>query len=495
MSPSSPAVPDRDPARSTDQAVDADHNLGLWPLVGLIIGSMIGAGIFHLPAQMAGTAAPGPNLIGWGIFGTGMLVLALVFQNLGRRAPTVDGGVYGFAKDGFGDYVGFTSAWGYWFSTWTGSVGYLVLLFSTLGRYLSPFKDGQTWQAILGASVVLWLVHGLILAGIRQATFINAVVSACKVIPLVVFLVLGVIAWRRDVFTADVWGHGVQVEGAGLGSVGAQVNGMMLLAVWYFLGIEGASVYAARARDRADAARATMIGFLTVLTLLVGVNVLSYGIVRQAELAGYPEPSLAGVLRDAVGPWGEHFITVAIVISLVGAYMSWMLLSSEILMYPAHDGVLPRVFGKENSHGVPVTGLWLTSLCMQAMLLMGNTYTKLTLLAGAMVLLPYFWTAAYQVLIAVRDHRGDSAGTRAREILLGVLAVLFAVYLIYFAAGLPYLLVACIAFFLGTILYVWARRERGLALFSRAEWVVFAVVTVAAVVGAWQLAHGQIAVS
>lgn len=489
---SSPSTPPGAPEEA--HPADADHNLGLWPLVGLIIGSMIGAGIYHLPAQMAGTAAPGPNLVGWAIFGTGMLVLALVFQNLGRRAPTVDGGVYGFARHGFGDYIGFTSAWGYWFSTWTGSVGYLVLLFSTLGRYLSPFEGGQTWPAIIGASVVLWCVHGLILAGIRQATIINAMVSVAKVVPLVLFLVLGVIAWDRGVFTADVWGHGVSIEGEQLGSVREQVTGMMLLAVWYFLGIEGASVYAARARDRADAAKATMIGFLAVLTLLVGVNVLSYGIVRQAELAGYPEPSLAGVLRDAVGPWGEHFVAAAIVISLVGAYMSWMLLSSEILLYPAHDGVLPRVFGKENAHGVPVTGLWLTSTCMQVMLLMGNTYTKLTLLAGAMVLLPYFWTAAYQTLIAVRDHKGDPRRTHVLEILLGVVAMAFAVFLLY-AAGFAYLLVAAIAFLLGTVLYAWARRERGLPIFSRAEQVVFAVVTVAAVVGVWQLAAGNIAVT
>lgn len=473
---------------------DADHNLGLWPLVGLIIGSMIGAGIFHLPAQMAGTAAPGPNLIGWAVFGSGMLVLALIFQNLGRRAPTVDGGVYGFAKDGFGNYIGFTSAWGYWLSTWTGSVGYLVLLFSTLGRYLSPFGEGDTWPAILGASIVLWCVHGLILAGIRQATSINMLVSAAKVVPLVTFLVLGVIAWDRGVFTADVWGRGVQIDGADLGSVPTQVKGMMLLAVWYFLGIEGASVYAARARDRKDAAKATMIGFMTVLTLLVGVNVLSYGIVRQAELAGYPEPSLGGVLRDAVGPWGEHFISGAIIISLVGAYMSWMLLSSEILMYPARDGILPTVFAKESSHGVPVTGLWLTSCCMQVMLLMGNTYTMLTLLAGAMVLLPYFWTAAYQLLIAVRDHRDDPRRTHAAEVVLGLLGVIFAIFLLY-AGGFAYLLVAAAAFMLGTILYVWARRERGLRVFDGRDWAVFAVVVVAGIIGIWGLASGSIAVS
>lgn len=479
------------------------RNLGLWPLIGLIIGSMIGAGIFHLPAQIAQTAASGPMLVGWAVFGAGMIFLSWVFQNLGRVAPNVDGGVYGYARDGFGNYLGFATAWGYWLSTWTGSTGYLVLLFASLGRYFPDiFGGGNTGWAILGASLVLWTVHALILSGIKQATIVNAFVSAAKVIPLLVFLVLGVTAWRSGVFTADFWGRLTQVDaGDGatpLGSPAHQVMGMMLLLVWYFLGIESVSIYAARARHRRDAARATTIGFGVVLALLVGVNVLSFAITEHATLAGYEDPSLAGVLRDAVGPWGAHLVIAGVVISLVGAYTSWMLLSSEILMYPGKDGNLPTWFGRENRRGVPVAGLWLTSICMQVMLIWtlfnDATYTQLTVLAGAMVLLPYLWSALYQVLIAARRRHAyaEHPEHRTRDLAMGIVASVFALFLVY-AGGLDYVLVAALAIALGTILYVIARRQRGLPAFVGREWILLGAVIIGAIAGAVMLATGAIA--
>ena len=133
--------------------------LALPALTALVVGSMIGSGIFALPSQMAGSAAPGPLLIGWLITGAGMLMLAFVFQGLAQRRPDVDGGVYGYARAGFGEYVGFTSAWGYWISAWVGNVAYLVLLMSTLGYWFDGFEGGTTTVAIVGASALLWLVH------------------------------------------------------------------------------------------------------------------------------------------------------------------------------------------------------------------------------------------------------------------------------------------------------------------------------------------------
>ena len=129
---------------------------------------MIGSGIFALPSQMAGSAAPGPLLIGWVITGVGMLMLAFVFQTLATRKPDVDGGVYGYARAGFGNYIGFTSAFGYWVSAWVGNVAYLVLLFSTLGYFFGVFEGGATVPAIIGASVVLWIVHALTLRGVQD---------------------------------------------------------------------------------------------------------------------------------------------------------------------------------------------------------------------------------------------------------------------------------------------------------------------------------------
>jgi arginine/ornithine antiporter len=151
--------------------------VSLAALTALGIGSMIGGGIFGLPQQMAGAAAPGPLIIGWLITGAGMLMLAFVYQRLAINLPEIDAGVYGYARAGFGNLVGFSSAWGYWLSAWIGNVGYLVLLMASLGVFLPGFGNGNTALAIGAASVVMWMFHVLILRGIREAAIINAIVT------------------------------------------------------------------------------------------------------------------------------------------------------------------------------------------------------------------------------------------------------------------------------------------------------------------------------
>ncbi len=292
--------------------------LKLSALVALVMGSMIGGGIFSLPQNMAASASAGAILIGWAITAVGMLTLAFVFQSLANRKPELDAGVYAYAKAGFGDYMGFSSAWGYWISAWIGNVSYFVLLFSTLGYFVPMFGEGNTLPAVIGASLILWGVHFLVLRGIREAAFVNLVTTIAKIVPLILFIVITALAFRLDVFTADFWGRG----NPELGSVMQQVRNMMLVTVWVFIGIEGANVFSARAERRSDVGRATVIGFYSVLALLVLVNVLSMGIMSQAELAGLKNPSMAGVLEQVVGRWGAVLISVGLVVSLAGALLS-----------------------------------------------------------------------------------------------------------------------------------------------------------------------------
>ena len=272
----------------------ASGKVSVAALTALGIGSMIGGGIFGLPQQMAGAAAPGPLIIGWLITGAGMLMLAFVYQRLAINRPDIDAGVYGYARAGFGNLVGFSSAWGYWLSAWIGNVGYLVLLMASLGVFLPGFGNGNTALAIGIASVVMWMYHVLILRGIREAAIINAIVTVGKVLPLVVFVLIGLFAFKFDIFTHDFWGAGV---GTGPGAVIAQVKNMMLVTVWVFIGVEGASVFSERARTRADVGKATILGFLSVLALLLAVNILSYGIVPRSELAGLGDPPWRECLR------------------------------------------------------------------------------------------------------------------------------------------------------------------------------------------------------
>ena len=208
----------------------ASRGLSLAALTAIVVGSMIGSGIFALPSQMAGSAAPGPLLIGWLITGVGMLMLAFVFQTLASRKPDVDGGVYGYARAGFGNYIGFTSAFGYWVSAWVGNVAYLVLLFSTLGYFFGVFEGGATVPAIIGASVVLWIVHALTLRGVRTAAFVNVVVTIAKVVPILVFIAIAAVGFKAGLFTADFWGKATQIDGAPLGDTMTQVEGVLGLS-------------------------------------------------------------------------------------------------------------------------------------------------------------------------------------------------------------------------------------------------------------------------
>ncbi|WP_121412931.1 amino acid permease, partial [Pseudomonas aeruginosa] len=185
---------------------ESSQKLRLGALTALVVGSMIGGGIFSLPQNMAASADVGAVLIGWAITAVGMLTLAFVFQTLANRKPELDGGVYAYAKAGFGDYMGFSSAWGYWISAWLGNVGYFVLLFSTLGYFFPIFGKGDTVAAIVCASVLLWALHFLVLRGIKEAAFINTVTTVAKVVPLFLFILICLFAFKLDIFTADIWG-------------------------------------------------------------------------------------------------------------------------------------------------------------------------------------------------------------------------------------------------------------------------------------------------
>jgi len=416
-------------------------------------------------------------------------MLAFVFQTLVTRKPEVDGGVYGYARAGFGNYVGFTSAWGYWVSAWVGNVGYLVLLASTLGYWWPSFEGGNTIRAILVASVVLWVVQILTLRGVHSAAFVNTLVTVAKVVPIVTFIAIAAVGFKAGLFTADIWGHSTTIDGGSLGSTLDQVKNMMLVTVWVFIGVEGAAVYSQRAAKRSEVGRATVMGFVAVLVLLLAVNLLSYGLMAQAKVAGLEDPSMAGLMKDQVGSWGAGFISIGLLVSLMGALIAWVLLSVEILRLPARDHVLPAVFAHENEHGAPNVALWLTNLCVQAMLIWtlfnSSTYTDLIYLATSLILLPYLWSAAYQVLLAVRGETYEHGSGRTRDLLVGLVALGYAVWLVY-AGGWKYVLVAGLFYLAGTALYVWARKESRQVIFTAIEKVLVGVVvalSVAAVIG------------
>jgi arginine:ornithine antiporter/lysine permease len=463
--------------------------LGLLSLTALVIGSMIGGGVFSLPQNMAAGAGAGAALIGWAITGVGMLALALVYQELANRKPTLDAGPYAYAKAGFGDFVGFNSAWGYWLSAWIGNVSYAVLIFGALGYFYPVFGEGNSWQAILGASIVLWIVHGLILSGIREAALVNVVTTLAKLVPIIVFVLAVATVFQFGQFRGDFWGT------PSLGAIFDQVKSTMLVTLWVFIGVEGASVFSARARSKSDVGRSTVIGFLAALAVYMLVSLLSMGAMSQADLASLKNPSMAGVLEQVVGPWGSALVSIGVVISVGGAFLSWTLLAAEIPFVAAKDGTMPRFFAGENAKGSPATSLWITNGFVQIFLIVAyyyqSTYQALFYIASTAILVPYVFSGAYALKLALSGEAYRAAESRMRDVVLGLIATLYGAWLVY-AAGPAYLLMCALLYAPGILLYWFARRERSLPAFRPLEVALAVGLVAAAIVAAFMMYRGAI---
>jgi arginine:ornithine antiporter/lysine permease len=460
-------------------------------LVALVVGSMVGAGIFALPSAFARATGVLGALVAWTIAGTGMLMLALTFQTLARRKPALDAGVFAYAREGFGGYAGFVSAVGYWITCCLACVTCLVLVKATLGQFLPAFGDGTTPVAILAASGILWSAHALVMRGVKQAAALNTVATIAKVVPLAIFVVLVAVAFRADVFAANLWGGAPP----GLAGVTDQARDAMLLTVFVFVGIEGASVYSRYAKRREDVGVATVLGFLSVLCLLVLVTTLSYAVLPRAELAALANPSMAGVLEAVVGPWGRVFVSAGLVVAVLGNFLSWVLLAAEVMRSAAGSATMPAAFARENAREVPAAALWASTLAIQALLVVAHfaehAFTLALKMTSAMALVPYLLVGAYGAKLAyTRETYGADPRGRGRDLVVGALATVYAAAMIH-AGGPRFLLLSALLYAPSTLLYAIARREQGRALFASVpERVAFGAMAAAAAGALYALATG-----
>lgn len=429
-------------------------------------------------------------LISWAIAGTGMLMLAFVFQSLAVRRPDLDAGVYAYAKAGFGEYVGFFSAFGYWASSCVGNVTYWVLIMSTVGTIWSSLGEGDTALAVILSSVGLWAFFLMIRRGVKEAAAINRIVTVAKVVPIIIFVILALVFFDPSVF-AENWGGADYA-----GSLFSQVKGTMLATVFVFLGVEGASVYSRHAKRREDVGRATILGFLSVFAIFASVVIVSYGIMPMSEIAELRQPSMAGVLEEAVGTWGKVFISVGLIVSVLGAYLAWTLMAAEVLFVAAKDDDMPRFLRRANAADVPVPALLMTTILTQVVLVVtafsDDAFNFALDLTSALSLIPYLLAAAFAAKIGMRPDPLTAGGrTSNRELTIAWVAVIYTAFLLY-AAGLKFVLVSLIFYAPATILFVMARREQGRRLFSPREFVILAVSVIGAVIGIVALAAGWI---
>ena len=474
-------------------ASPSPQKLSLFALTMMVVGGMVGAGIFSLPRTFAGATGPIGAIIAWLIAGTGMYMLARVFQALAERKPDLDAGVFAYAKAGFGDYPGFLSAFGYWIGSCIGNVSYWVLIKSTLGAFFPVFGDGNTAAAIIVASIGIWLFHFMILRGTQQAAVINSIVTVAKVVPILVFILILFFAFKLDLFSYNLYG-GDLTEG-----VFEQVRATMFVTVFVFLGIEGASVYSRFAKKRAHVGRATILGFVIVTSLMVLVTLLPYAVLQRADIAGMRQPSMAQVLEAVVGHWGAVFVSIGLLVSVLGAYLAWSLICAEVLFTAAKTKDMPSAFAHENANKVPSTALWATNIVVQLIVVTTywsrDAFALMLNLTSAMALIPFLFVAAYGLMLTRRGETYEvRPQERRRDLAIAAVATLYTIFLLY-AGGLKFVVLSAVLYAPGTALYFWARREQGKPFFDGlSDWIIFILATIGAVVGIWWLATGYITI-
>jgi len=306
--------------------------------------------------------------------------------------------------------------------------------------------------------------------------------------------VVAIFALKAHVFSANFWGGEPRSASALFG----QVRATMLVTVFVFLGIEGASVYSRYAKRRQDVGKATVLGFLGVLVLFASVTIFSYGILSRAELEHLRQPSMAGAMESVVGYWGTAFISVGVIVSVLGAYLAWTLMSAEVLYVAAKDRDMPSFLARTTGKNVPLPALIMTSILIQLALVItlfsADAFTFTLKLCSSLSLIPYLLAAAYALKLGARGETYDAApANRGREALVAGLATFYTVFLV-FAAGLAFALLSFVIYAPGTVLFVMSRREQGRPAFSRAELIILVIAVAGAAAGIICLATGVITI-
>ncbi|MDD3885564.1 MAG: basic amino acid/polyamine antiporter [Victivallaceae bacterium] len=446
---------------------DDNKKLGVIALAALVVSAMIGGGIFSLPQNMAQDASVVAVIVAWVVTGIGMFFIANTFRTLADARPDATTGIYAYARLGFGRFAGFQMAWAYWLCNIFGNVGYAVLLMDAFNYFFpGTFAGGNNLWSIVGGSLVIWIMNFAVLAGVRQAAFVNVIGTICKLLPIALFILIMLFAFRWMFFTTDMFGTETipHLEIKPLGGMLGQVKSTMLVTLWAFIGIEGAVVVSGRAKSQKAVGMATLIGFLGCLVIYFLLSVLPFGRMYQPQLAGLANPSTAPLLQDVVhGEWGGVLMNLGVIVALLTSWLAFTIMVAQIPFAAAMDGTFPRVFRAENRSGTPTVSLWVTSTVMQLTMILvffaNNAWNTMLSVTSVMILPPYLACTLYLWKLCEKNEYPEKLPVgKAMAFLCGVAGSLYAVWMIY-AAGVQYLLMAFCFLAIGIPVYVWARHD------------------------------------
>ncbi|MGZ4160837.1 MAG: amino acid permease [Neobacillus sp.] len=432
--------------------MEKSNKLGFWVLTALVVGNMVGSGIFMLPRSLSEAASPAGVIAAWLMTGFGVLMLALVFGNLAIRKPNLTGGPQIYAKEIFKSgsqasiLSGFMSSWGYWIGNLAGNVaiittfaGYLSTFFPiltseakwfTIGNFTLKVGNGLTF---IVCSVLLWGTHFIILRGMESAGKLNFAATAAKVIGFLVFIIVGLFAFQKSnmlPFMAtklDNAGHAIGLM--------KQVNNAAINTLWAFIGVESAVVFASRAKKQSDVKRATMLGLFIALGIYIGISTLVMGMLDQKTLIHSGKP-LIDAIQTVLGPIGGKFLAGIGLISLIGSTIGWVMLSAEVPYQAAKQGLFLPVFLKENKKGLPLFSLLVTIGLGQLFIFstvsksISGAFDFVVLIATLAYLVPYLISSVYQLKLVITGETYKGGKSRITDGIIAFLATIYSIWVI-----------------------------------------------------------------
>ncbi|MGB5403078.1 MAG: amino acid permease [Robiginitalea sp.] len=422
--------------------------LGIWMTTALVIGNMIGAGIFMMPAALAGFG--GISILGWLVSAAGALVLARVFSALTKMVPNSHGGPYAFAKAGFGDYIGFLVAWGYWVSIWIANAAITIAFISAMSVFFPVFKT-QSLIAVGASLATIWGLTWYNSLGVRSSGKMQVITTLLKLVPLVIIIIGGFFyfdAANFSPFNAS--------DTTSLGAIAATGT----LTFYSFLGFESATVPSDKVRDpKKTIPRATLWGTLITTAVYILSTVVIMGMIPAKELSVSAAP-FADAMQIMSGKFGAGFVAAGVAIASFGALNGWIFIQSQVAEATARDRLFPGIFRKENRHGVPIWGMAIGSTLSSLVVLMNYTdglveqFRFMILLSTFCVLVPYLFASAAFVVLSLENSQRNRS--RAGIFTLGGLAFAFSLWAIY-GAGESSVLWGFILLMLGTPVYVFLK--------------------------------------
>jgi basic amino acid/polyamine antiporter, APA family len=433
------------------------QELGLTSATGLVIGSIIGIGVFTMPAVLA--AAGTSSLIVLAVVAVGAMLLAVLFGQLTRRVPNSDGGLYAYARHEFGDFAGYLTAWSYWISAWAGNAAIAaswVFYVDALLGITHPSGWANWGIALLG----LWVPAAVNLVGLRQMAWFQNITVVLKFLPL---LFVGVVGWffvSRANFGPFNTSGGSLYDAIGIAAG---------VALFSFIGVECAAITAKRVKDpRRNVGRASVLGTgaCAILYLLVSAAVM--GLVPHHALVGNKAPFVnAFEAMFPHGPWAGKLIAALAVISGIGALNGWTLVNAELPRAAANDGLFPQAFGWSDRNGNAWFGIVIDAVLPSLLLLWRyssssglTVFTYLVDLTVVTVAVPYFFSACAQLTYLVSRRRRVQGWALARDLSIAGASVLFSMW-VTFASGYQAIYQTLVVVLAGIVLYAFlnARRE------------------------------------